>query len=234
MNHSQFRYCGAHHQKFSFLLVYSGLVVFYVFTNIIIGVLASKLWLDVNLFWIICGYFTILMAIGLLHAYQIRLKEERGDDLDYSNYGLNPGLSYGSTFVGQYPNQAQFANQAIPNQLPNQMPYYSANLQQQNFANNLTTDNAQMYSMPNYNMPNNFALTNNYQQQQPTTSAAANRGSGSNYFQRNWQRMSSKRMGNLFGNFRSSTYRPNGNLITTEMKPMNFNTNTPGAMMHPY
>lgn len=225
-------YCGAHHQKFSFLLIYSGLVVFYVFANIIIfGLLATKPWLDANLFWSMVFYFSLLMAIGLLHAYQIRLKEERAEDP--LGYGYNPAFNYGGTYMGSPLPSHLIANPA----LQTQMPLYNAANLQNNFANNLPNnligvDNAQLYSMPNYNLPNNLvASTGGYQAPQAEP-ASSSRG---NYFQRNWQRMSSKRMGNLFN--RSSTYRPNGNistnLITTEMKPMTFNTSM-NTSMHPY
>ena len=75
------------------------------------------------------------MAIGLLHTYQIKLKEERIDD-PYDPY------NYGSTFIGQLPNQQQFVNQ---------LPLYNvtANPTNQNY------DNVQLYNMPNYNLMNN-------------------------------------------------------------------------------
>ena len=173
-----------------------------------------------------CAYFTLLMAIGLLHAYQIRLREERADDP--LGYGYNPAFNYGSTYMGTTLPNNLLASPAIHTQ----MPLYTANLQN-NFASNLPSnligvDNAQLYNMPNYNMPNSLGSAMSGYQAPPPEPASTSRG---NYFQRNWQRMSSKRMGNLFN--RSSTYRPNGNintnLITTEMKPMTFNTT-----MHPY
>ena len=160
------------------------------------------------------AYFTILMAIGLLHAYQIRLKEERVDDP--LGYGYNQGYNYG-TYMGQLP--AHLTAQAMPTQ----MPLYASNQLQGNYPASNLLDNAQMYNMPNYM---STSLANYPAQQEPSSSR------GMNYFQRSWNRMSSKRMGNFF-NRSSSTYRPNGNLITTEMKPMNamtFNTST----MRPY
>jgi hypothetical protein len=90
-------YCGAHHQKFSFLLIYSALVVLYVFSNIVVvGVLAPKFqWLDANLVWIMCGYFSVLMVCALLLAYQIRLKD------DTNRYGNQMSQYYtsGSRFA---------------------------------------------------------------------------------------------------------------------------------------
>lgn len=93
-------YCGAHHQKFSFLLIYSALVVLYVFSNIVVfGVLAPKFqWLDANLVWIMCGYFSVLMVCALLLAYQIRLKEDHTTSRYVGNQ-MPPYYSSGGRFA---------------------------------------------------------------------------------------------------------------------------------------
>lgn len=166
-----------------------------------------------------CSYFTLLMAIGLLHAYQIRIKEDARID---NNQSMNYGLNYG-TYVGHMPT-------AYPSQqLTNQMPLYA------NPPNSILIDNPQVY-MPNnynYNLANSYQspmslvqeeqLIRQQQAQKPSTSGV------SNYFQKSWQRMSSKR-----NNFFRSGYRPNqmNGPITTELKPMQTQFNM--TMPQPY
>ena len=246
-------YCGAHNKKFSFLLIYSALVVLYVFTNIIVfGALAPKFqWLDPNLVWIMCGYVSILMICALLLAYKIRIKEESiQTPYDYgSYYGASSALPRNSSFRRMNSLRSGYSKNwnrlfGVNNPTPGTTGLVSAGAefgpvytQQQQPSTTIgpTLATRQQSLPPTMQPPLPPPLLTATQIGPPSyqgyhTSTAAMLppppslyqmssavsmnpavAYGSNYFTRNWQRMSSKRNGVLRTNSAAYGSAMNGN-----------------------